>query len=277
MKSVTRAIDQFIAKDYIPTILRVVLGLIFIIGGFKLAFHADPAALAASYTNPASGWISPVFVELINNTLRMEVSLFLQIQGWIEMLLGLALVFGIFTSVVAIIVGLLYWSFTIANPVAGQIRLSRDIALMGLCFALALAGSGALSLDRLIGHAPNRLGERKNAILLLIRLSLAYTFLASAIFTGGAMSNHLNSTLPLPIVFLLGLLLAVGIFPKWIMGIAFLWMLYLMPVNLFEKGFYMGLDSVKRELGFLAGSLVYMLVAFVSGQDRWAWPRPRAG
>ena len=276
MESVARAIERIVPEKNVLTILRIALGVIFVTGGFKLAFHADPAALVASYSDPDKGWISPIIVDVIQNTLRVELGAFLQIQGWIEMLLGLALILGIYTSLVAIVVGLLFWAFTVANPVAGQIRLSRDIALMGLCFALAIGGPGAFSLDKRFRNTREFVGGRKDILLLLIRLSLAYTFLASAIFSGGVLSNHLNTTLPLVAVFLLGVLLAVGVFPKWIMAIVLLWMIYLLPVNLFAKGFYMGLDSVKRELGFLAGSLVYMLIAFVSGHDRWSWPRSKA-
>ncbi len=55
------------------------------------------------------------------------------------------------------------------------------------------------------------------------------------------------------------------------MTLLLVWMLYLMLGNLIGRGMLAGLDSVKREFGFLAASLVYVL----SGRDVWAWPRRR--
>jgi hypothetical protein len=55
------------------------------------------------------------------------------------------------------------------------------------------------------------------------------------------------------------------------MGIVFLWLLYVVATNLGGKGVLLGLDSIKREIGLLAASLVY----FLAGPDRWSLPRVR--
>lgn len=261
----------YVQSPRLVTPLRVALGLVFLIGGTKLAFPADATALAASYTNPETGWISPIFAAWITDTLGISIAGWLRLQGLIEIVLGLALVLGAYTSIVATIMGLMFWSFAVANPVVGEIRLSRDIALMGLCFAVAVAGAGAYSIDGDVRRVPSYFPERQDAFSLIIRLSLAYTLIASTLFTGGVFSNHLNSSLPVLAVFLAGLALAVGIFPRWVMTLLFVWMLYLIVGNLFGRGMLAGLDSVKREIGFLAASLVYVL----SGRDVWAWPRRR--
>jgi uncharacterized membrane protein YphA (DoxX/SURF4 family) len=258
-----------LSTDSLALVLRVCVGIVFIIGGIKLAFPSNPAALAAAYVDPSAGWISPYFADLITAQLGLEVSRFLQLQGLIEILLGAALIVGLFTPVVAIVMGLMYWAFTVANPVVGEIRLSRDLALMGICFAIALAGAGGWSLDsRLLGRRA-RLEGRKDAVVLLIRLSLAFTLVTSALFAGGVFDNHLNATLPRILVLILGLLLAVGVYPRSLAGLVAVWMLYLIGANLAAKGLFPGLDSVKREIAFLGAALA----VFTLGRDRWAWPR----
>ncbi|NIO06986.1 MAG: hypothetical protein GTO40_02945 [Deltaproteobacteria bacterium] len=262
-------------SDHLITILRAALGVIFFIGGSKLAFPtlfgvAGHEALAQGYINPAKGWISPFFAEKITDILGISIASFLQIQGWMEMVMGIVMILGIFTPMVAVTMGLMFWSFTVANPVVGEIRLSRDIALMGLCLAVALSGASSWSLDRKVLNKPFMFAERKDLVLLIARLSLAYTLVASALFPGGVFSNHLNNTLPTLLVFVVGALLAVGVLPRWVMVVVAIWMLTLLPVNIFAKGLFSGLDSTKRELGLLAAALFY----FVSGPDRWTWPKP---
>jgi uncharacterized membrane protein YphA (DoxX/SURF4 family) len=258
-------------SEYLMTALRVAVGTVFLVGGFKLAFPPDPQALAASYVDPSTGWISPVFAEAITGRLGLEISTFLRIQGVIEITLGLLMIAGVFTPIVAVLMGLMFWSFTAANPVAGQIRLSRDIALMGFCFAIAAGGAGAASIDERMRGLGGKLAERRDLVLLIVRLSTAYALIASALFSGGVFANHLNSTLPVVIVLLLGIALAAGLFPRWTMGIVFLWLLYVVATNLGGKGVLLGLDSIKREIGLLAASLVYLL----AGPDRWSFPRIR--
>ena len=262
-------------SDHLMTMLRAALGSIFFIGGLKLAFPtlfgvAGHAALAQGYINPVKGWISPFFAEKITELLGMSISSFLQIQGWIEMLMGMVMILGVFTPMVAVTMGLMFLSFTVANPVAGEIRLSRDIALMGLCLAVALSGASTWSIDSKIRGQRFMFGERKDLLLLIFRLSTAYTLIASALFAGGVFNNHLNTTLPVVLVLLVGVLLGAGIIPRWVMLLVAVWMLTLLPVNIFAKGLFSGLDSIKREIGLLAAGLFY----FISGPDRWSWPKP---
>jgi len=262
-------------SDHLLTMLRAALGIIFYIGGLKLAFPtlfgvAGHEALAQGYINPAKGWIAPFFAEKITEILGISISSFLQIQGWIEMLMGLVMILGVFTPMVAVSMGLMFWSFTVANPVVGEIRLSRDIALMGLCLAVALSGASTWSIDRKLRHQPFMFGERKDLVLLIFRVSLAYTLIASALFAGGVFNNHLNTTLPVVLVLMTGVLLGVGVLPRWVMLLVAVWMLTLLPVNIFAKGLFSGLDSIKREIGLLAAALYY----FISGPDRWSWPKP---
>ena len=133
-----------------------------------------------------------------------------------------------------------------------------------------VSGASGWSIDRKLRHQPFTFGERRDLVLLIARLSLAYTLIASAVFSGGVFSNHLNNTLPIIVVLLVGVLLAVGALPRWVMLLVAVWMLTLLPVNIFAKGLFSGLDSIKREVGLLAAALFY----FISGPDRWSWPKP---
>ncbi len=256
--------------DILMTLLRVTLGVIFVIGGIKLAFLGETEALVASYTNPAKGWISPVMADKITQTLGIDVGFFLRSQGLVEILLGLLMALGLGTRSVAVIMGLMFWSFAVANPVLGEIRLSRDLTLMALCFAVALVGASRWSMDHQLWQRPFTLPQHHDRVLLLIRLGVAYALLASAIFASEPFVNHLNNTLPIIVVLLMGILLVAGVLPHWVMGLLGVWMLYVVIMSMGAKGVYFGLDSAKRELGLLAAAVVYGLI----GPDRWAWSWP---
>lgn len=264
-----------VQPEHVLAILRIALGVIFVIGGLKLVVPslfnvADTDALAAQFTDPATGYISPLFATKITDTLGLSIGAFLQIQGMMEIALGMLLMVGAFTPMVAVQMGLMLWAFTVASPVVGPIRLSRDLALMGLCFALALSGADAWSFDGKFRSIPFKFLERKDIVLLILRLSLAYPLLVSALFAGGVFDNPLNTTLPVVLVLILGVLLTAGVIPRWAMGFLLLWMVYLLPVNLVAHGVFPGLDEVKREIGIMAAALIYIF----AGPDRWAWPRP---
>jgi uncharacterized membrane protein YphA (DoxX/SURF4 family) len=271
MQSQTRRFGWHVNADVLMTLLRVALGAVFIIGGIKLAFLGDTSALAASYTNPQQGWIAPIFADKITQTLGVGVGPFLRLQGLVEIALGGLLALGLGTRIVAVAMGLMFWSFAVANPVAGEIRLSRDIALMGLCFAVALAAVNPRRAHGRLWQRRLTYTSHQDAILLLIRLSLAFTLLTSAVFASGPFANPLNTTLPIVAVFALGLFLVAGLRPHWIMGVVAAWMLYIILSRIGAKGVYFGLDSAKRELGFLAGAVVYAWL----GPDRWAWLEPQ--
>ncbi len=247
-------------------ILRVALGAIFVMGGLKLAFPSDAQALATSYVDPASGWISPFFHQQITDRLGLDVVSFLRIQGWVEIALGLVLILGVRARAAAVIAAILFWSFAAANPVAGDVRLSRDLALGGLCVVVALAGPGRWTVGQLRQDSAPWVEPHWELSMALVRLSLAFTLLTSALFSAGVMANHLNSTLPPVLTLVIGALLALGVRPRWVAAAVIVWLAVLIPATLIENGLLAGLDSTKRELGLLAGALVYTL----GGPDRWA-------
>lgn len=250
-------------------VMRIALGLVLIIGGWKLAFPEDPAGLAASYIDPEAGWIAPYFAEWIQTTLGLEIISFLNIMGGLEMIVGLALVLGLMTPVFGTIAAVMFWSFAVANPVVGVIRLSRDLALMGIAIAVAAGGSGTWALDGKLQlpMSPRAwIPERTSIVLVLIRYSIAFTLILSAVFHDGVMANVLNTTIPWLIVGLMGLLLLVGVYPRVVLGLFATWMTILLVVHVVQDPFYPGLDSVKRELGMGAAALFYTFI----GPDRWS-------
>lgn len=248
-------------RPYSPLVLRIGLGITFVRGGLKLALAPDPAGLAAAYLDQSKGYIAAPLADYITQNLGLQISTLLQIQGWVEIALGLLVMAGLFTTASASLMGLMYWSFTVANPVVGAIRLSRDVALMGLSFTMALVGGGRWSLDEVWLRRPGRLTERVESAALLLRLSLAFTLLTSTLFTGGLFDNPLNTTLPRALVFLCGLLLVLGVLVRPTSLLISLWLgLIIILPTLWEEGLYPGLDSIKREIALLSGASVLILL-----------------
>ncbi|MEM8642080.1 MAG: DUF2652 domain-containing protein [Cyanobacteria bacterium P01_G01_bin.54] len=248
--------------------LRWSISAVFLLGGYKLAFPEDGLALAQSYINTETGFISPFFAEQITDRLGISVLQFLRIQGGLEMGMGvLSLSWGAQTPMMAALFGFMFWAFTIAHPVVGALSLSRDIALVGFCGAIALTGPAAWGQDGTFRH--------RDLVLLLLRLSLSYTLIASALFTEGIMTNPLNTTLPLWLVGLLGLALGLGLVSRWAAAAVALWLFGVVGYTVWAFGiwtiadWYWGLEAVKREIALLVGAAIYAWL----GRDCFAWPQ----
>lgn len=287
--------------DTLVTGLRVAMGLVFLIAGLKVIYPplvglADHNELVEKFTDPTTGFIAPWLAERITD-FGISLDTFLLVKGIGDTLLGLLLILGLATRMNAAMVALFLWTFTVAAPEAGAIRLSRDLALLALCVALVRTGGGRWSLDRRIarssycsgpgagtGRAQRRLvslmfrrealpaGNRTSA-LLVIRLGLALPLLASALFTGGPggiFNNPVNSTLPPLLLFALGAALVIGLAPRWVLAGLAPALVWIIAEGLGRDWFYVGLDNIKRELGLLAAAVLYT----VAGPDRWSRPRP---
>ncbi len=259
---------SLLSFDTLVFILRASLAAVLFMGGVKLAFPGDALGLAAAYVDPDTGWIAPFFVDQIENRLGMEVHTFLAVQGWLEMAVAVLLALGVRTRTLAVVAGLMFWAFAVANPVVGEIRLSRDIALAALSFAVAVGGPGRWTLEgRLRSWERGDVSDlRKRATLLVVRSGLAFTLISSALFTSGVMATHLNQTLPVVLVLLLGLALAAGVLPRWAAALVVLWMLGIVVWGVASSGLLGGLDSTKREVGLAAGAFLY---ALAGSRDLW--------
>jgi len=266
-----------ISTASVVTIIRISLGIVLLVGGWKLAFPADPTGLVEMYVDTESGFIAPLFVEWIEDYLGLEILGFLNMMGWIEMTVGLLLVTGFGSPFVAAMAGLLFFSFAISNPASGMVRLAQDITMGGFAFAIAFTGSGRLSLDGLRGWFPEVLPERQDWLFGMIRISLIYAFVMALLFPFGVGMTPLNQTLPWIIVLILAIALLPQKTARFSCGVIALWMAVLVLISVGQtvaadglSGLYWGLDSAKRELGVFAGSLVYAL----AGKDRVSFIPP---
>lgn len=252
-------------------IARISLGIVLLVGGWKLAFPADPPALVRSYVDPAAGWIAPFFVEWIEGYLRLDVLGFLRTLGWVEMTVGLALVTGFATAWFAALAGLLFLAFPMANPAPGMIRLAQDVSMGGFALAIAFTGSGRFSVDGRLGWFPEVASARRNWFLGLVRVALLYAFVMALLFPLGVGMNRLNQTLPWLAVFVLAVALVFPMTARFACGAIAAWMAVLVVLALGQMvlaqglpGLYWGLDSAKRELALFGASLAYAL----AGPDR---------
>lgn len=273
------------AIDKIALILRLGLGLVFLAGGWwKLSRAIDPnqsAALAEKYM-ASNGYINSFFEQFL---FEGALGSFLTPLGFLialsafELLSGIALLSGLFVRGLSFIYAFLLWSFVIALPVvtvpdvATDIKTHfspailvqiRDIGLSGAFFALLAMGSGRYSLDQKLfgrGFAPASLNW--NHFGLLLRLSVAIVFIVGGVFAG---YGHIKSFIPSPIILtIIGIILASGYLTRLASIAAFLIIAWYCVGKLsMETSFFNNLNSVKRELAFLAVTIV--LAVFGGGQ-----------
>ncbi len=220
--------------------LRVALGVTLILGGLKLAFPPDPVALAAQYVDQETGWIAGYWVAQIETRLGIGVPTFLRIQGVLEIGLGLALA-AVPSSLPVLpwLAAALFVSFVAASPVAGVIRLSRDVALALLCVAVAIHERVPLA-----------------TALQPVRWGLAFTLAVSALFADGVMANVLNQTLPPPLVLGAAALLAAGLMLRPVAAAVAAWLGAIIVWRVASAGLWIGLEGTKREIALAVGALV---------------------
>lgn len=143
--------------EIVALMLRIGLGLVFVIGGLaklsQLLSASGQAKILASYT-AGDGYINQFFLDYLFNG-RFGDWLtpwsFLTTLSAFELVAGLMLIVGLAVRPLAIIWGLLLWTFVMALPVTttpgvdsavktftapAMLIQARDIALSGLFFAL---------------------------------------------------------------------------------------------------------------------------------------------
>ena len=248
-----------ISSDVQKLAMRIVLGFVFIISGYKILFPADSVGLATSYSSASTGWISPFFVDWITNILGLDIAAYLAIQGGIEMFVGIMVLLGIFTPISAIVMALIYWAIIAASPIVGEIRLSRDVTLALFSAAIAWYGPGKYSFD---AKCPVWYVEGKESLFsFFVRFGLGFTMVVSSLFFWGPMANALNSTIPVFFVFALGALLMLNIQTKWVAGLTFLFLIYAIGDTMLSKEtLFKAFDGTKREIAFAAGAFLLFMI-----------------
>ncbi|MET1415026.1 DoxX family protein [Roseibium sp. HPY-6] len=262
--------------DQAALVLRLGLGSVFVVGGWwKLQRAIDATRssdLVEKYT-ASNGYINEFFQSYLFADGWISAWGFLTALSAFELVAGIALVAGIFVRPLAIVFGLLMWSFVAALPVStvpGQevavstfftpalIVQIRDVGLSGMCFALAALGSGVYSLDeRLTGRGLGVERADWKSLGLLLRLSVAVAFLAGGFFYG---LDHVKSWSGIPLLLaLVGIVLASGHGVRLAAGVAFAVLaIYCVGKISFDKSLWDNLNAVKREFAFLAACLVLM-------------------
>lgn len=259
-------------------ILRIGLGLLFLIGGTsKLGQLLDPAreaAIVEAYTGTA-GYINQFFIDYLFSSGLLTPWFFLTTLSTFEFLSGVALILGLFVRPLSLIYAFLLWTFVIALPVITTpgVEVSvktftspallvqiRDVALSGMMFVLYMLGPGPFSVDRSMFRSSTMhpINSWDNSGLLL-RLSIGMLFLVAGLFAGldhipTFATNHW-------ILLATALLLISGTGVRYVgylvMAIMIWYMIYKLNI---DKTLIANLNSFKREVAFLGAGAVLILM-----------------
>jgi len=279
--------------------LRVGLGSVFVIGGLaKLSRLLSPSAaegIVGQYMGPL-GYINETFQQwLFDGMLGMVLTpwSFLTLLSAFELVSGLMLLAGFLVRPLALIWAPLLWTFVFSLPVVttpGEALTAptytspamfvqiRDITLSGLFVALYNLGSGSLSVDARRGGLAVQPERDWDALAMLLRWSLALTFLIGGLFHG--FPKIAGFATPGLILAVVGIGLAAGYGTRVFAAAACAVLVYYMATKLGAASGVLGyLNSIKRELGLLAGAAV---VAHAGGGryftiDQLRRTRPVAG
>lgn len=131
---------------YAPTIMRLVMGVTFILSGLKK--FQDPTAFVDLMKN-----LSPWLPEFLSTGYGYAIP-------YLEIVLGTLLLIGLFTRFAAIVTALMLASYIIGIGIAslpqgilflqdpsGAWIPNKDFAYLAMMIAVALLGAGALALD----------------------------------------------------------------------------------------------------------------------------------
>ena len=273
-----RFYSHTIANTTTATILRVGLGLVFVIGGYsKLSQLLDPdriAGIVGSYTG-GKGYINELFLDyLFSSGSWMTPWGFLSTLSRFELLSGIALVAGLMVRPLALIYAFLLWTFVFSLPVVttpgvdtnvstytspAMFVQMRDIGLSGFMFVLLMLGSGKISADSLVlKNGVNSEEANWNNLGLLLRLSLAAPLVIGGMF--GSYPQIATFATYQPILLILGIMLVLGIRTREVSVVVACIMLWFMTTKLsLDKSFIANLNGFKREFAFLAAAVVILL------------------
>lgn len=283
--------------ETIALLLRVGLGLVMFSGGLsKLSQLLDPArrsAILELYWSPL-GYVNAFFDQfLFSGPLGGLLTpwLFLTTLSAFELLAGALLIAGFGVRPLALVWGLLFWSFVASLPVVtaagvdhelathrtpALLVLIRDIGLSGLFFTLFMIGPGRYSVDgRLIGPEATRRSLNWDALGLLVRLSVALPLLVGGTFHGyGHIQTFgMPAWLLVPVAF--ALVLNVGV--RVAGGATVLIMAWFLISNFdLDRSVIANMNAVKREYAFFAAGVILAwcgggrLFSLLAGRAGWA-------
>lgn len=256
--------------------LRLGLGSVFVIGGLaKLSRLLSPSqadGIVAQYMGPL-GYINETFQQwLFEGWLGIVLTPwnFLTLLSGFELVSGLMLLAGFLVRPLALIWAPLLWTFVFSLPVVttpGEVLTSptytspamfvqvRDIALSGLFVALYNLGSGSAGVDARRSGAAIVPERDWDALALLMRWSLAVAFIIGGLFHGFPKIASFGA--PGLILAVIGIGLAAGYGTRVFAAAACAVLVVYMLGKLGAASGVLGyLNSIKRELGLLAGAAV---------------------
>lgn len=157
--SAARAVRASRVEAYVVLVLRLVLGVIFIVAGASKVGHAAQfAAQIAGFALLPQAVIAPMalvlpFIEILLGG-YLILGLFTRAAGWVAVLL-----LGVFDAAIAsAVVRGMTVSCGCFGPtdqtVTTWAEVARDAIFVLLAVVVALRAPGALALDRRIGNAP---------------------------------------------------------------------------------------------------------------------------
>jgi len=271
------AVHHGFGPGMIALVLRVGLGLVMFSGGLhKLLQAFDPArrdVFVEQYLS-AEGYISQFWAAYLFEGMLGTVLtpwLFLTALSGFEFLSGLLLIAGVLVRPLALVWGLLFWTFIAALPVVTAIGaeieatthtspalliMARDIALSGLFFVLFNIGAGRYSVDeRLFGPSATRSAVHWDPLGLLLRLCLALPLLVGGAFAGYGHIQTFNAPALLLLMLALPLLLNAGVRFAGV-GIMALMLWFMFHQVDLGRGLIANMNAFKREFAFFAGGLI---------------------
>ncbi|OMH39685.1 DoxX family membrane protein [Motiliproteus sp. MSK22-1] len=270
----------------IALLLRVGLGVVFIIGGTSklslLLSESTNKGMVDNYMS-TSGYINELFQQFLFTGMLgnlLSPGGFLTALSTFELVSGIALVAGLFVRPLSLFYAFLLWTFVIALPTMTVPGVDigvktytspaifvqiRDIALSGFMFVLFNAGTGIKSIDG--RYTQTHASMDWNTMGLLLRSSLAIVMIVGGFF--GEFAKIATFSTPQLLLAVSGLALIFGS-KRVIQSAGFLvvgimiW--YIFQKFSLDKTLIKNLNGVKREFALLAAGLV---LGLFGGGDRF--------
>lgn len=275
-------------RDLTALILRIGLGLVFVIGGTSKLSQLLSANLSDKIVDNymgTSGYINSLFQDWLFTGIPGSVLSawgFLTALSAFELISGLMLIAGLLVRPLALVYSLLLWTFVIALPVMtvpgesltvktytspALLVQVRDVGLSGMMFVLFMLGAGRHSIDHYRVPFDSQMEWTTGGTIL--RLSLGLVLLVGGLFHGYAYIASFAT--PGILLTLLGLLLIVGpvSFCRVCGAITVVVMLWFMITKLnADKSLISNLNGFKREFAFAAAGIV---MALYGGSERFIY------
>lgn len=269
--------------DLTALLLRVGLGLVFVIGGTSklnlLLDSATQANMVANYMG-TTGYINELFQDYLFSDGLLTPWAFLTALSAFELFSGIALILGFMVRPLALLYAFLLWTFVVSLPVdtvpGASVGVStytspaifvqiRDITLSGMMFVLFNLGAGLKSLDQKFTKHVTQVDW--DTLGLLLRFSLGLTFVVAGFFAGYAKIPNFATYQIILIVIALLLIFADGPLIKAAGVTCVMVMVWfvLQKISL-DKSLIANLNGFKREFALAAAGAV---IAMFGGGKRF--------